>query len=45
MGRMKEIYTDLQNKYGQNLEDAPVDFSIEDHLRKVAEKLEKPNSK
>ena len=41
MGRMKEIYTDLQNKYGKNLEDAPVDFSIEDHLKKVAEKLEK----
>ena len=38
---MKEIYTDLQNKYGKNLEDAPVDFSIEDHLKKVSEKLEK----
>lgn len=40
MGRMKEIYTELQNKYGKNLEGAPVNFSMEDYLIKKSEELE-----
>lgn len=40
MGRMKELFTELQNEYGQNLEDAPVDFSMEDYLRQRAYELE-----
>lgn len=40
MGRMKEIYTDLQNKYGENLEDAPIGFCVENYLRKKEQELE-----
>jgi len=36
MGRMKEIFTELQNKYGKNLEHAPKGFSTEDYLKKKA---------
>ena len=37
MGRMKEIFIELQNEYGQDLEFAPVDFSMEDYLKKKAQ--------
>lgn len=37
MSRMKELYTELQNKYGQNLEDATIDFSVDNYLRKKVE--------
>lgn len=40
MARMKEIYTDLQNQYGMNLEYAPVDFSLDEYLKEVADKME-----
>lgn len=40
MGRMKEVYTELQNKYGENLEDAPKDFSMENYLKELAEEAE-----
>lgn len=39
MGRMKEIFTELQNEYGQNLEYAPVNFSIENYLRQKAQEV------
>lgn len=38
---MKDIYTDLQNEYGQNLENAPVGFSVDEYLKEVANNLEK----
>lgn len=41
MARMKEIYSDLQNQYGQDLEYAPVGFSVDEYLKEVADKLEK----
>ena len=37
MGKLKEIYIDLQNKYGVNLEDAPNDFSIDSYLESLSE--------
>ena len=40
MGRMKEVYTELQNKYGENLEDAPKDFSMENYLKELADEAE-----
>lgn len=33
MARMKDIWIELQNLYGLNLEDAPEGFSIEDYLK------------
>jgi len=32
MGRMKDLYIDLQNEYGQNLEDLPEGFSMEEYI-------------
>lgn len=40
MGRMKELYTELQNEYGQNLEGAPENFSMENYLRQKSQELE-----
>jgi len=40
MGRMKEVYIDLQNQYGENLERAPEDFSMENHLKELVESEE-----
>ena len=45
MGRMKEIFTELQNQYGENLEDAPVDFSMEDYLIQKAEEVSEQETK
>lgn len=45
MGRMKDLYIDLQNEYGQNLEDLPEGFSMEEYIdsyvneKKAQEKL------
>lgn len=36
---MKELYTDLQNQYGQNLEDAPSNFSMEAYLKQKAQEI------
>ena len=40
MGRVKEIFIELQNQYGQNLEDAPEGFSMEDYLKRKADEME-----
>lgn len=40
MGRMKEVYIELQNQYGEDLENAPKDFSMENHLKELAESEE-----
>lgn len=40
MGRIKEIFIELQNQYGQNLEDAPVDFSMDDYLKMKADEFD-----
>jgi len=40
MGRMKELFTELQNEYGQNLEFAPVDFSMEAYLKQKAQETQ-----
>lgn len=37
MGRIKEIFTELQNKYGKNLEDMPKGMSLEDILQQKDE--------
>jgi hypothetical protein len=44
MGKMKELFTELQNQYGQNLEDAPVDFSMDNYLRQKSQELEMEQS-
>jgi hypothetical protein len=31
---MKDLYIDLQNEYGQNLEDLPEGFSMEEYIEK-----------
>ncbi len=36
---MKELYMDLQEQFGRDLEDLPVDFSHELYLRDVAAKI------
>jgi len=41
MGRMKEIFMEIQEQYGENLEDAPVDFSMDEYLQKRAEEIQK----
>ncbi len=38
---MKDIWIELQNIYGVNLEDAPEGFSVEDYLKKKVEDKEK----
>lgn len=43
MGRVKEIFIELQNQYGQNLEDAPVDFSMDDYLKMKADEANDDN--
>lgn len=36
---MKDLYIDLQNEYGQNLEDLPEGFSMEEYVdRYILEK-------
>jgi len=40
MGRMKEVYIELQNQYGEDLENAPKDFSMENHLKELVESEE-----
>lgn len=32
MGRIKDLFIELQNKYGENMEDLPVNFSMEEYL-------------
>lgn len=32
MGRIKDIFIDLQNAYGENLEDLPKGFSLEKYI-------------
>jgi hypothetical protein len=32
MGRMKDLFIDLQNDYGYNLEDLPEGFSMEEYI-------------
>ena len=42
MGRMKDVFIDLQNQYGENLERAPEDFAMENHLKELeSESLER----
>ncbi len=40
MAKMKEIFIELQNQYGENLEDLPKDFSMEDYLIEKAKEIE-----
>lgn len=40
---MKELFIELQNEYGQNLEFAPLDFSMEDYLKQKAQEQENEN--
>ena len=37
---MKEVYIELQNQYGEDLENAPKDFSMENHLKELVESEE-----
>ena len=37
---MKEVYIELQNKYGEDLENAPKDFSMEKYLIELAKAKE-----
>lgn len=32
MGRIKDLFIELQNKYGENMEDLPANFSMEEYL-------------
>jgi hypothetical protein len=32
MGRIKDLFIELQNKYGENMEDLPAKFSMEEYL-------------
>jgi hypothetical protein len=32
MGRIKDVFIELQNKYGQDLEDMPKGFSMDEYL-------------
>jgi hypothetical protein len=44
MARMKELYLELQTKYGGNLEDLPENFSMEEFLKQKAEEVEQNES-
>jgi hypothetical protein len=33
MGRIKDLVIELQNEYGQELENMPEDFSMDDYLK------------
>lgn len=39
MGYMKELFIDLQNEFGLNLENMPEDFSMEDFLKEKSEEI------
>ena len=41
MGRMKDLYIDLQNEYGQNLEDLPEGFSMEEYVEKAMQEKQR----
>ena len=41
MVRMKDIWIELQNLYGVNLEYAPEGFSVEDYLKEKAKETTK----
>lgn len=41
MGHIKELFIDLQNEFGLNLENMPEDFSTEDYLKERAKEIEK----
>ena len=45
MGRIKDLIIELQNEYGQELENMPDDFSMDDYLKlKAAEITNAPFS-
>jgi len=44
MAKMKELYLELQNKYGVDFEDLPENFSMEDFLKQKAEEIEQAES-
>jgi hypothetical protein len=39
MGKMKEIFMELQEQYGENLENLPDNFSQEEYLDKRANEM------
>jgi len=43
MGKMKDLFIDLQNQFGLNLENMPEDFSMENYVAERAKEIE--NSK
>lgn len=46
MGRIKDLVIELQNVYGQELEEMPEDFSMEDYLKmKAVEMSQSENDK
>ena len=44
MAKMKELYLELKNQYGENFEDLPENFSMEDFLKQKAEEIEQVES-
>jgi hypothetical protein len=44
MAKMKELYLELQNQYGENFEDLPENFSMEEFLKQKAEEIEQVES-
>jgi len=39
MGRIKDLVIELQNEYGQELENLPEGFSMEEYLEKKAKEI------
>jgi hypothetical protein len=39
MSKIKNILIDLQNEFGENLENMPIDFSLDDFLNNQINKL------
>lgn len=44
MAKMKELYLELQNQYGENFEYLPENFSMEEFLKQKAEEIEQVES-
>lgn len=40
MGKMKDLFIDLQNQFGLNLEDMPEDFSMDNYIAEKAKEIE-----
>ena len=43
MAKIKEIFLELQNQFGLDLEDMPQDFSMDEYLKKRAEEIKNDN--